>query len=192
MGAALAFGLAVAGTAPAGAVTMRSYFLEMNDRDRGVYLTGLMDALRADPLRESDFIRCVAMQGSLRIHDFLTQVARTKPGTLALDVAPWFFYAARSLCGDELAQPPTDRGADSAPAAATAPEVTIAPVPEAVLAAMAAVQPSPAQAVERARAPSAKAEKWASAWSVALVAGAATAAITLATALVLFRRRARS
>ncbi|MET4701270.1 hypothetical protein ABIE65_004317 [Constrictibacter sp. MBR-5] len=180
---------------------MRSYFLEMTDRDRGVYLTGLMDALRSDPLRESDFIRCVQMQGSLRIHDFLTQVARTKSGTLSLDVAPWFFYAARSLCGDELAQPPTDRGPDSAPAAANAPEVTIAPVPDAVLAAMAAAQPPPVRAEPR---PTAQAGASAAppgpaspesgrppAWIVALIAGTATAAITLAAALVLFRRRAR-
>src|SRR3546814_1191408 len=88
-------------------------------------LTGLMDALRADPLRESDFIRCVAMQGSLRIHGFLTEVARTKPGTLALDVAPWFYYAARTLCGDELAQQPTAVGN---PTATEATAVTLAPV----------------------------------------------------------------
>jgi len=171
--------------APAGAVTMRSYFLEMNDRDRGVYLTGLMDALRADPLRESDFIHCVSVQGSLRIHDFLTQVARTKPGTLALDVAPWFFYAARSLCGDGLAQPPTDWGTGAAAAAAAAPEVAIAPVPEAVIAAMTAgTAPAPIQAAERGRdLPG---------WVMALVAGLTTAAVTLGTALVWFRRRARS
>src|SRR5690606_29723760 len=41
------------------ALTLRQYFGELSDRDRGAYLSGLMDLLRADPQRESEFVRCV-------------------------------------------------------------------------------------------------------------------------------------
>ncbi|MFN4087784.1 MAG: hypothetical protein ACK4QW_01915 [Alphaproteobacteria bacterium] len=195
MAALLGIGLA-ATAPPAAGVTLRTYFLEMTDRDRGVYLTGLMDALRADPLRESDFVGCVAMQGSLRIHDFLTEVARTRPETLMLDVAPWFFYGARTLCGADVPQPPTIvmRDAAGGPPVIEIAPVEMATVPETALAAMLAAAPEAARSTVGAASAGTRstAERHGPPlWAAALLAAVAAAAATVAGAFLLRRRRIR-
>ncbi len=91
------------------ALTLRQYFGELSDRDRGAYLSGLMDLLRADPQRESEFVRCVHDQGIEKMHAVLTGMVHQDPNILALEVAPWFLYAAARLCPTgEPAMAPTD------------------------------------------------------------------------------------
>ena len=96
-GAPLALAL-LAISAQAEAVTLREYFADLSDRDRGVYLTGFMDLLRADPQRESPFLECLQREGTARMHAVLADMARQEPAILSLEVAPWFFYAAHRLC----------------------------------------------------------------------------------------------
>lgn len=84
--------------AQAEAITLRQYFADLTDRDRGVYLTGFMDLLRSDPQRETEFLECVRREGLQRMHSVLTDMVRQEPAILTSEVAPWFFYAAHRLC----------------------------------------------------------------------------------------------
>ena len=110
------------GATPAHAITLRQYFGELSDRDRGVYLTGFMDLLRSDPQRESAFLDCIRRESPQRMHAALTDMVRQEPGILDFEVAPWFFYAAHRLCPQSGTLP---RPAESAPPAAPAlpPEI---------------------------------------------------------------------
>ena len=113
----------LAGT-PAHAITLRQYFGELSDRDRGVYLTGFMDLLRSDPQRETAFLDCIRREGPQRMHAALTDMVRQEPGILDFEVAPWFFYAAHRLCPQSG---PLPRPAEPAPAAGSVVLPEIAP-----------------------------------------------------------------
>ena len=87
--------------ADAGAVTLRQYFSELSDRDRGVYLTGLLDLMRGDPHREAGLLECLKREGSGGMHAALTDMVHQDPRILDFEVAPWFLYAAGRLCPQE-------------------------------------------------------------------------------------------
>ena len=110
--------------APAHAITLRQYFGELSDRDRGVYLTGFMDLLRSDPQRETAFLDCIRREGPQRMHAALTDMVRQEPAILEFEVAPWFFYAAHRLCPQSG---PLPRPGGPAPAAAPAVPPEIGP-----------------------------------------------------------------
>ena len=115
----------VLGASQAQAISLRQYFGELSDRDRGVYLTGFMDLLRSDPQRETAFLDCIRREGPQRMHAALTDMVRQEPAILDFEVAPWFFYAAHRLCPQSGTLP---RPAEPAPAAGSVvlPEMTAA------------------------------------------------------------------
>ncbi len=97
--------------APATAITLETYFLELNERERGAYVVGFIDLFTRDASREDEYRACVAEAGPHHLHEELTETVRDDPRMLAYDAASWLLYTAASICkaGDaERPKPPPE------------------------------------------------------------------------------------
>lgn len=91
---------------PAAAITLETYFLELNDRERGAYMTGFVELFANDTARDADYRECVAETGAASLHQALTDTVQSDPRMLTYEAVPWILYTAASLCKRPGAKPP--------------------------------------------------------------------------------------
>ena len=85
-------------SAPTGAVTLEQYFYGFSDRDRGVYLTGVLDFFAADSSRDPEYRQCVKELGPTGMHAAISQIVREDPRLLSFDASLWLLYEASRQC----------------------------------------------------------------------------------------------
>ncbi len=91
---------------PAVAITLETYFLELNDRERGAYLTGFVELFAHDTARDDDYRACVDATGAAGLHEALSTTVLSDPRMLTYEATPWILYTAASLCNRPGAKPP--------------------------------------------------------------------------------------
>lgn len=87
----------------AGAVTLDQYFYGFSDRDRGVYLTGVLDLFAADSSRDPEYRQCVKELGPTGMHAAISQIVREDPRLLSFDASLWLLYEASRQCNTSAA-----------------------------------------------------------------------------------------
>ena len=95
---------------PAAAITLETYFLELNDRERGAYLTGFVELFAHDTARDDAYRECVDATGAAGLHEALSKTVLSDPRMLTYEATPWILYTAASLCnrpGTKPSPPPT-------------------------------------------------------------------------------------
>lgn len=95
--------LALFWSASAGAVTLEQYFYGFSDRDRGVYLTGVLDLFAADSSRDPEYRQCVKELGPTGMHAAISQIVREDPRLLSFDASLWLLYEASRQCNTSAA-----------------------------------------------------------------------------------------
>src|SRR3546814_2283760 len=83
---------------PAASITLDEYFLVLNDRERGAYVTGFLDLFSNDAARDEGYRICVDETGAEALHLELMETVRSDPRMLTYDAAPWLLYTAARLC----------------------------------------------------------------------------------------------
>jgi len=95
-----------AATRPAAAITLETYFLELNDRERGAYMTGFVELFANDAARDDAYRECVGVTGAAGLHEALSETVLNDPRMLTYEAVPWILYTAASLCKRPGAKPP--------------------------------------------------------------------------------------
>lgn len=127
--------LALLAPGVAGAVTLEQYFFGFSDRDRGVYITGVLDLFAADSSRDPEYRHCVSELGPAGMHQAISKIVKEDPRLLSFDASLWILYEASRHCNTSAdgASVPDPRSmlpavSDPASKAPGVPDLTAAPV----------------------------------------------------------------